>query len=254
MAAIEVRDLVKNYGTHPAVREISFSVEEGEFFAFLGENGAGKSTTINILCTILQKTSGRVHILGHDLDEEEDSIRREIGIVFQNSVLDERLSVAQNLYTRGSYYGLSRRECRERLEAFREPFALDGIMRQSYGTLSGGQRRRVDLVRALLHQPRILFLDEPTTGLDPRSRRNLWEYLSALRRSRQMTIFLTTHYMPEADAADHVVIMDQGRIIEDDTPQRLKEKYTTPRQVWVGGTMDDVFLALTGKEFAHESI
>lgn len=254
MAAIEVKDLVKTYGQHEAVRNISFKVGEGEFFAFLGENGAGKSTTINILCTILQKTSGSVQILGHSIDSETDAVRREIGIVFQNSVLDDRLTVAQNLYTRGSYYGMSRRETSARIEPFCEPFDLDGIMKRDYGTLSGGQRRRVDIVRALLQQPRILFLDEPTTGLDPRSRRNLWDYLKKLRQSRNMTIFLTTHYMEEADDADHVVIMDHGQIIEDDTPANLKAKYTKPRQVWVGGNMDDVFLALTGKEFQHEGI
>ncbi len=254
MAAIEVRDLVKTYGQHQAVKGISFDVDEGEFFAFLGENGAGKSTTINILCTILQKTSGSVSILGHDIDAEADAIRRSIGIVFQNSVLDDRLTVAQNLYTRGSYYGLSRKETAARVEPFRGPFDLDDILGQDYGTLSGGQRRRVDIVRALLHQPRILFLDEPTTGLDPRSRRNLWDYLTKLRRSQNMTLFLTTHYMEEADGADHVVIMDKGSVIEDDTPANLKAKYTRPRQVWVGGNMDDVFLALTGKEFEHEGI
>lgn len=254
MAAIEVRDLVKSYGEHEAVKGISFDVGEGEFFAFLGENGAGKSTTINILCTILQKTSGNVHILGHSIDTEADAIRREIGIVFQQSVLDDRLTVAQNLYTRGSYYGLSRRETAERIEPFRVPFDLDEIMGQAYGTLSGGQRRRVDIVRALLHRPRILFLDEPTTGLDPRSRRNLWDYLAMLRRDQHLTLFLTTHYMEEADGADHVVIMDRGTVIEDDTPAHLKARYTKPRQVWVGGTMDDVFLALTGKEFEHESL
>ena len=252
MAAIEVRDLVKAYGQHEAVKGISFDVAEGEFFAFLGENGAGKSTTINILCTILRKTSGDVRILGRSLDTEADAIRREIGIVFQNSVLDDRLTVAQNLTTRGSYYGLSRRETMGRIEPFRGPFDLDEIMRQPYGTLSGGQRRRVDIVRALLHRPPLLFLDEPTTGLDPRSRRNLWDYLTRLRDSQRMTLFLTTHYMEEADGADHVVIMDQGRIIEDDTPAGLKARYTQPRQVWVGGSMDDVFLALTGKEFEDE--
>lgn len=254
MAAIEVNNLVKTYGNHEAVKGISFCVEEGEFFAFLGENGAGKSTTINILTTILQKTTGNVRILGHSIDNEADAVRRNIGIVFQNSVLDERLSVKQNLYTRGSYYGLTKKEISARIEPFREPFDLDEIMNQNYGMLSGGQRRRVDIVRALLHQPKILFLDEPTTGLDPRSRRNLWNYLTKLRQQQNMTIFLTTHYMEEADDADHVVIMDQGRIIEDDTPANLKAKYTKPKQVWVGGNMDDVFLALTGKEFEHESV
>lgn len=252
MAAIEVKDLVKTYGQHEAVRKISFRVEEGEFFAFLGENGAGKSTTINILCTILEKTSGSVRVLGHSIDTDADLIRRDIGIVFQNSVLDDRLTVGQNLYTRGSYYGMSRKETAEHIEPFCDPFDLDDIMKQCYGTLSGGQRRRVDIVRALLHKPHILFLDEPTTGLDPRSRRNLWDYLTKLRESWNMTIFLTTHYMEEADGADHVVIMDHGKIIEYDTPANLKAKYTKPRQVWVGGNMDDVFLALTGKEFEHE--
>lgn len=249
MAAIEVKNLVKTYGQHQAVKNVSFRVGEGEFFAFLGENGAGKSTTINILCTILEKTSGEITILGDSIDTEANAVRRNIGIVFQNSVLDDRLTVAQNLYTRGSYYGLSHRETAERIEPFLEPFDLSEVMKQNYGTLSGGQRRRVDIVRALLHRPKILFLDEPTTGLDPRSRKNLWDYLSKLRKSQNMTIFLTTHYMEEADDADHVIIMDHGEIIEDDTPENLKARYTKPRQIWVGGNMDDVFLALTGKEF-----
>ena len=207
MNVIEVRNLTKKYGDHEAVKGIDLDVKEGELFAFLGENGAGKSTTINILCTILGKTSGDVKICGHVLGREDDLIRKEIGIVFQNLVLDDKLTVKENLYTRGSYYGLGRKQIEERIKEFYDSFELAGIMKQRYGTLSGGQRRRVDIVRALLNKPKILFLDEPTTGLDPKSRKIVWDYIDYLRRTKGMTIFLTTHYMEETRDADHVVIL-----------------------------------------------
>lgn len=232
MNIIEVRNLTKKYGDHEAVKGIDIDVKEGELFAFLGENGAGKSTTINILCTILEKTSGDVKICSHVLGKEDDQIRKEIGIVFQNSVLDEKLTVKENLYTRGSYYGLSKKQIEERLKDFYEAFELDGIMKQKYGTLSGGQRRRVDIIRALLNKPKILFLDEPTTGLDPKSRKIVWDYIDYLRREKGMTIFLTTHYMEETRDADHVVILDKGRVIAMGTPSELKSSYTSSKFLW----------------------
>ena len=232
MNAVSVKDLTKKYKEHLAVDHISFDVKEGEFFAFLGENGAGKSTTINILCTILDKTEGDVEIFGHRLGKDEDAIRDLIGIVFQNSVLDPKLSVKENLYTRASYYALTKDEVLKRLEPFMDRFELKEIWNRPYGKLSGGQRRRVDIIRALLNDPKILFLDEPTTGLDPMSRKIVWDYIEYLRKEKKMTIFLTTHYMEEVRDADRVVILDKGRIIAEDTPTGLKNLYTTSKLIW----------------------
>ncbi len=232
MNVIEVRNLTKKYGGHEAVKGIDLDVNDGELFAFLGENGAGKSTTINILCTILEKTSGDVKICGHTLGKEDDQIRKDIGIVFQNSVLDDKLTVRENLYTRGSYYGLNKKQIDERIRDFYDNFELGSIMKQRYGTLSGGQRRRVDIVRALLNKPKILFLDEPTTGLDPKSRKIVWDYIDYLRRSKGMTIFLTTHYMEETRDADHVVILDKGLVIAKGTPAELKNSFASSKFLW----------------------
>jgi len=232
MNVIEVRNLCKKYNEHLAVKGIDFDVKEGELFAFLGENGAGKSTTINILCTILEKTSGEVKICSHLLGKEDDAIRKDIGIVFQNSVLDDKLSVKENFFTRGSYYGLTKKEIEERLKTFYERFELEEIMKRKYEKLSGGQRRRVDIVRALLNNPKILFLDEPTTGLDPKSRRIVWDYIDYLRKEKGMTIFLTTHYMEETRDANHVVILDKGEVIARGTPAELKRSYASSKFLW----------------------
>ena len=232
MNVIEVRNLVKKYNEHLAVDGIDFDVKEGELFAFLGENGAGKSTTINLLCTILEKTAGDVKICGHELGREDDLIRKEIGIVFQNSVLDDKLTVKENLFTRGSYYGLTKKGIEERLKSFYESFELEEIMKRKYEKLSGGQRRRVDIVRALLNNPKILFLDEPTTGLDPKSRKIVWDYIDYLRRERGMTIFLTTHYMEETRDANHVVILDKGKVIARGTPAELKSNFASSKLFW----------------------
>ncbi len=232
MNVIEVRNLVKKYNEHTAVKGIDFDVKEGELFAFLGENGAGKSTTINILCTILEKTAGEVNICSHVLGKEDDLIRKDIGIVFQNSVLDDKLTVRENLFTRGSYYGLTKKGIEERLDSFSEKFELEEIMKRKYEKLSGGQRRRVDIVRALLNNPKILFLDEPTTGLDPKSRKIVWDYIDYLRKERGMTIFLTTHYMEETRDANHVVILDKGEVIARGTPAELKSAYASSKLHW----------------------
>ena len=232
MEAIKVKGLVKNYKDFRAVDGISFSVEEGSLFALLGENGAGKSTTINILCTILERTEGDVEICGYKLDKEEDEIRKRIGIVFQSSVLDGKLTVKENLYTRGAYYGLSKKEIEERLAPFSEKFEMEEIWDRKYAKLSGGQRRRVDIMRALINHPKILFLDEPTTGLDPKSRKLVWDYIDYLRREKGMTIFLTTHYMEETRDADQVVILDKGKIIATGTPAELKSRFAYSRLVW----------------------
>lgn len=232
MEVIKVNNLTKRYKDFLAVDDISFSANEGELFAFLGENGAGKSTTINILCTILERTAGEIYICGHRLGSEDDAIRSKIGIVFQNSVLDNKLTVRQNLYTRGSYYGLSKKEIEARLKPLAQGFELDELWDKKYEKLSGGQRRRVDIIRALINEPKILFLDEPTTGLDPKSRKLVWDYISFLRQERGMTIFLTTHYMEETRDADRVVILDHGKIVTTGTPAELKSKYAASKLVW----------------------
>ncbi len=253
MNAITVNNLIKDYKEHRAVKGISFEVKEGELFAFLGENGAGKSTTINILSTILQKTSGEVKVFDNVLGEDDDKIRSLIGIVFQNSVLDDKLTVKENLYTRGSYYGLTRKQTDERLAEFREGFELDEIWNRRYDKLSGGQRRRVDIARALIHDPRILFLDEPTTGLDPKSRKVVWDHIDYLRREKKMTIFLTTHYMEETKDADNVVILDKGEIIARGTPAELKTGYASSRLVWYTEESDENAGILKGMEYTYDS-
>lgn len=253
MHAIEVEHLVKKYKEHLAVNNISFAVKEGELFAFLGENGAGKSTTINILCTILKKTEGSVRIFGKELEKQDNAIRDMIGIVFQNSVLDNKLTVKENLYTRGSYYGMKKGQIQERLAPFMEAFELEEIWNRRYEKLSGGQRRRVDIVRALIHAPRILFLDEPTTGLDPMSRKLVWNYISYLRKNQGITIFLTTHYMEETRDADDVVILDQGQIVAADTPVGLKSRYTSTKLIWYTRQEPQAEQILAGRDFSYEA-
>ena len=220
---IEVKNLVKNYKDVHAVNDISFTVEEGSFFAFLGINGAGKSTTINILCTVLEKTSGNVKIGGYDLDKEKNKIKELIGIVFQGSVLDKQLTVKENLESRASYYGLNKKKSPKRIESLTQTFDLSEILKRKYGTLSGGQRRRVDIARALINRPKLLFLDEPTTGLDPKTRLQVWEIIYNLRKETGLTVFLTTHYMEETVDCDNVVIIDSGKIVANDSPHNLKK-------------------------------
>lgn len=256
MEVIRVQNLKKMYQGKEkkcAVNDISFSVEEGELFAFLGENGAGKSTTINILCTILEKTEGEVTICGHTLGKEDDAIREKIGIVFQNSVLDPKLTVKENLYLRGSYYGLTRKEIAERLADFEGYFEMEEIWNRKYEKLSGGQRRRVDIMRALIHKPKILFLDEPTTGLDPKSRKLVWDYINHLRKEKGMTIFLTTHYMEETRDADKVVILDKGQIISQGTPAELKTKYASARLIWYTQKSESAEEILQGYTYSYDA-
>lgn len=253
MEVIKVSHLKKAYKEHLAVDDISFSVEEGELFAFLGENGAGKSTTINILCTILSKTEGDIEICGYKLGTDDDKIRDSIGIVFQNSVLDPKLTVKENLMLRGSYYGLSKKEIEHRLEKLGGSFEMTDIWNRKYEKLSGGQRRRVDIMRALINKPRILFLDEPTTGLDPKSRKIVWDYINHLRKDKGMTIFLTTHYMEETKDADHVVILDKGHIVSQGTPSELKTRYTSSRLVWYTPKSNEAESILEGYEACYDA-
>lgn len=223
---MEISHLYKSFGEVKAVQDLNFCVKKGELFAFLGVNGAGKSTTINIMCGELRKDSGSVRICGADLDREPDSIRRKLGVVFQGSVLDKDLSVRDNLRSRAALYGIHGKAFEKRLAELTELLDFAGLLKRPLGKLSGGQRRRIDIARALLHEPEILILDEPTTGLDPQTRTNLWQVIGRLRREQGMTVFLTTHYMEEAADADYVVIIDHGRIAAEGTPLTLKNTYT----------------------------
>ena len=223
---IEIEHLSKHFGEITAVDNLSFSVREGELFAFLGVNGAGKSTTIGILCGQLPKDDGCVTVCGVDIDADSDRIKRSLGVVFQNSVLDRELTVRENLQSRAALYGIHGAAFRERLGELAELLDFEDLLGRTVGKLSGGQRRRIDIARALLHRPKILVLDEPTTGLDPQTRKLLWQVVEKLRREERLTVFLTTHYMEEVVDADDVVILDHGKIVAEGTPLMLKNRYT----------------------------
>lgn len=223
---IQIDNLSKSFGDVKAVQNLSFRVKTGELFAFLGINGAGKSTTINIMCGQLSKDSGNIQIDGHDLDKNMSLIKSELGVVFQNSVLDSALSVYDNLESRAALYGIVGAKFKERLSELSELLDFSDLLKRPVGKLSGGQRRRIDIARALFHRPKILILDEPTTGLDPQTRKTLWNVISSLRKNENMTVFLTTHYMEEAAEADWVVIIDSGKISAEGTPLELKNTYT----------------------------
>lgn len=225
--AIKVENLCKQYGEQQAVKGISFTVEQGTLFAFLGENGAGKSTTIEILCTLLKKSSGQVTINGFTLDASNGNadIRKSIGVVFQQSLLDERLTVRENILHRGKTYGLSKTQLTDNYQFVSTYLHLEDIEEKKYGTLSGGQKRRADIARALIHRPSILFLDEPTTGLDPQTRQFVWQAIKRLQLETNMTVFLTTHYMEEAAVAHQVTVIKKGKIVAQGTPDALKTKY-----------------------------
>lgn len=223
---IEIQHLSKSFGDIHAVQDLSFRVKEGELFAFLGINGAGKSTTISILCGQLPKDSGTVTIDGADLDRNIDTVKQNLGVVFQNSVLDKALSVRDNLKSRAALYGITGKAFEARLQDLARLLDFGDLLKRTVGKLSGGQRRRIDIARALLHSPKILILDEPTTGLDPQTRKLLWDAVTRLRTEKRMTVFLTTHYMEEAADADYVIILDSGKIAAEGTPIQLKNAYT----------------------------
>lgn len=225
--AIEIENLSKSYGSLKAVDNVSFYVEQGSLFAFLGPNGAGKSTTISILNTFLKPDSGNVRIGGRVLGKDDSKIRNEIGAVFQESLLDPLLSVKDNLTFRGSFYGLRGKALKEAVSNAAEKTGVTEFLSRPYGKLSGGQRRRADIARALLNTPKILFLDEPTTGLDPQTRLAVWETVQKLQKDSGITVFLTTHYLEEAENADYVVIMDGGKIAAKGTPVELKTEYVS---------------------------
>lgn len=228
--AISVSGLKKYFKDVKAVDNISFQVERGELFGFLGVNGAGKSTTINMMCTLFCPTEGELEICGYRVGTQDEEIRKRIGVVWQNNCLDEKMTVKENLYVRGAMYqrekGGQKRSLRSEAEYVREKLQLQDIWDRRYEKLSGGQKRRCEIAAAFLNQPEVLFLDEPTTGLDPATRKMVWESIDALRKEHHTTVFLTTHYMEEAARADHIAIMDAGKIKEQGTPFTLKEKYT----------------------------
>lgn len=223
---IEINNLDKSFQDVHAVNDLSLRVKEGELFAFLGVNGAGKSTTISIMCGMLAKDGGKVFIDGKDVDKDMREITKELGVVFQNTVLDAKLSVKDNLTSRAALYGITGKEAKQRIAHLTELLEFKDILNRTFGKLSGGQKRRVDVARALLNNPKILILDEPTTGLDPEARKALWSVVTTLRKNQNMTVFLTTHYMEEAADADYVVILDSGKISAEGTPLELKNNYT----------------------------
>ncbi len=223
---IDIKNLDKSFKDVHAVNDLSFHVKQGELFAFLGVNGAGKSTTISIMSGMLSKDKGSVIIDGKDVDKDFSSISRELGVVFQNSVLDSALSVMDNLSSRAALYGITGKEFKEKVNDLASLLDFKDLFKRSVGKLSGGQRRRIDVARALLHDPKIFILDEPTTGLDPQTRKILWGVIENYRKEKGMTVFLTTHYMEETADADYVVILDAGKIVAEGTPLDLKNRYT----------------------------
>lgn len=224
---IEVKNFTKKYGSFTAVDDISFNVESGSIFAFLGPNGAGKSTTINTLCTIVNKTAGKLLINGHEVSKDKSKVRSDIGIVFQESTLDSKLTIEENIKFHCEFYNVPKYEIKERIDFVLDLVDLSDWRKAPVKNLSGGMKRRVEIARGLVHYPKVLFLDEPTTGLDPQTRSNIWDYIYKLQKEKNITIFLTTHYMDEAEICSKVAIMDHGKIVAYDTPCNLKKQYTS---------------------------
>ncbi len=225
MNALKITNLTKRYGDFTAVDSISFEAKQGELLGFLGVNGAGKTTTINMLSTLLKPDGGSAEICGEILGRNDEAIRRKIGIVYQQNCLDGTLTVKENLMFRGILHGASKSQAKARMKELCEMLSMGELLKKKYATLSGGQKRRCEIAAALMHAPELLFLDEPTTGLDPATRKDVWSAVESLRRETGMTVFLTTHYMEEAAAANRIIIIESGRICADGTPFELKEKY-----------------------------
>ena len=251
---ITVDGLKKSYGDVQAVKGIDFYVEKGKLFAFLGPNGAGKSTTIDIICTFLKPDGGEVTVDDSVLGKDDNAIRSSVGAVFQDSLLDDRLTVLENLKTRGALYGLKGKALDSAARKAAETVGISDLLSRRYGTLSGGQRRRCDIARALVNTPKILFLDEPTTGLDPQTRKLVWETIAALQRETDMTIFLTTHYMEEAANADYVIVIDNGLIAAKGTPAELKAKYTSDKLFLVCKDLPSVARTLESQGVSFETV
>lgn len=249
---IEVKNYTKRYGDFTAVDNVSFNVEEGSIFAFLGPNGAGKSTTINTLVTMMEKTSGTLLIDGRDVSKEKDEVRKTIGVVFQSQTLDEKMTITENLNMHCVFYAIPKKEVKERIHFVLDLVDLLDWKDKMVASLSGGMKRRVEIARALLHYPKVLFLDEPTTGLDPQTRNRMWEYITRLQKEKNITIFLTTHYMDEAEICDHVAIMDNGKIMVDDTPENLKRRYTKDKGIVKVKNPDNFEEALIKENFKYK--
>jgi ABC-2 type transport system ATP-binding protein len=252
MVAVSVSGLTKRYGEIEAVRGIDFDVHEGEVFGFLGPNGAGKSTTINILCTLAEATSGQAQVAGHDVRTERTEVRRNIGLVFQEPTLDGYLTADQNLRFHGELYGVPRAQLRSRMDEVLTMVGLEDRRGDLVQTFSGGMRRRLEIARGLLHSPHVLFLDEPTIGLDPQTRASIWDYISELRRREQITVFVTTHYMDEAENCDRIAIMNEGEIAVIDTPEALKSGIGADR-VQIRTSDDDAAIAQLQQFFGIEA-
>ena len=239
-SSIEVERFTKKYGDFRAVDDISFCVEEGSIFAFLGPNGAGKSTTINTLCTIQEKTSGTLRINGNDVTHSQAKVRNDIGIVFQECTLDQKLSVRENLKLHCDFYGVRRSDIAERIRFVLELVDIVEWQYAPVNALSGGLKRRAEIARGLVHFPKVLFLDEPTTGLDPQTRANVWEYIQAIQKRRNITIFLTTHYLEEAEICDQLAIIDHGKLVAHDTPHNLKKRHTRTTTKIIAAALDPI--------------
>jgi ABC-2 type transport system ATP-binding protein len=246
-AAIEVRGLVKNYDEVQAVRGVDFTVAAGEVFGFLGPNGAGKTTTINMLCTLVKPTAGSASVAGHDVVHERDDVRRNIGLVFQDPTLDSYLTAVQNLRLHAELYGLQREVVAPRMQQVLEMVGLWERKDSPVGTFSGGMRRRLEIARGMMHSPRVLFLDEPTIGLDPQTRRSIWSYIAELKEREEITIFMTTHYMDEAEWCDRIAIMDNGQIVALDAPDTLKAQVGTDRVMIHTDDDNDAIAALQAR-------
>lgn len=240
MNIIEIERLSKSYGAVKAVQDLSFVVKKGELFAFLGVNGAGKSTTISMICGQLKKDAGKITVCDKDVEKDFDDISRKIGVVFQNSVLDAKLSVKDNLRSRAALYGIYGKAFDKRLKELAQLLDFSDILTRPLNKLSGGQKRRIDIARALVHDPEILILDEPTTGLDPQTRRLLWSVVDGLRKEKGLTVFLTTHYMEEAADADYIIILDKGKIVAKGTPLELKNEYAGDYVTLYGRTEEEI--------------
>jgi ABC-2 type transport system ATP-binding protein len=250
--AIDVRDLTKSFGDVEAVRGVSFTVTPGEVFGFLGPNGAGKSTTINMLCTLVTPTTGSAYVAGYDVTRERDDVRRHIGLVFQDPTLDGYLTAEQNLRLHAELYGIDRAAIPARMRQMLEMVDLWERRDAPVLTFSGGMRRRLEIARGLMHSPRVLFLDEPTIGLDPQTRSSIWRYIRALQQTEETTIFMTTHYMDEAEFCDRIAIMDRGEIVVLDTPEALKAAVGADR-VMIRTTDDEGALVALAERFEIEA-